>query len=892
MFRLRSLFVLVAAVLVTAATAAAQSGSASLRVTVVDETAAVLPGATVLLVGNDGAEQTLQADELGLVNVTGLTPGDYTIGASFPGFKPATGTLNVKRGNNQTVLRLALASIAEEVTVETADASERRDNGFTQTLSQEEIDGLSDDPDEMADQLAQMAGPGAQIFVDGFRGGRLPPKNQIQQVRFRTNSYAAEYHDAGMVRVEVITRPGMGDWRSRITFGFRDTSLNARNAFASTRPPEQTRRVQVSSQGPIKKGKTSVSFSAEGNSSYDAQTIVAATPTGDVRDQVRRPNDVLNTNIRLEHALSPGNSIRAEYQRRTQNRDNLGVGDFSLQERAWSSDSTTDTLRVRNTRTIGKKVFSELKFEFNQSTSKNNSLSQDPTLQVLDAFTGGGAGQSGTREGRQFTIDQSIDFTVRKHALRAGVLFEAGAWDSTQQTNANGTYTFSSLADFLAGIARTYTRRVGDPTVSYSQYQAGWYIQDDFRLSKNLQASVGLRQEVQTHLSDKWNLAPRAAFTWTVKKTNVRGGYGIFYDWYDAQTYEQTVRVDGVKQVDEVILNPTYPVTATSSGTRLPASRIQASDALTQPIVHQASIGFDKNLKEWMGVRADYMWTRGYDVLRSINVNAPVDGVRPDPTVGNVSEITASGKRASDRLSVGLNLRVPNKRIFGNVMYQLGSVRNNADSVLSLPSNSNDPDADWGPGMQDIRHRLFVMANFPLPQGFRAGLNMQMSSARPYNITTGLDTNGDTVFNDRPEGVTRNSARGAGAMTVDLRLTKSFNLGGLLGGGPEGVPMGSAPPPPPAGGAANQRTTGGTGGASFQQGPGGGPGGGGGDGPRMVIMEGSNSRYRADLYINVQNLFNQTNLNGFIGNQLSPFFGRATSAQAARRIELGATFSF
>ena len=191
MFRLRSLFVLVAAVLVTAATAAAQSGSASLRVTVVDETAAVLPGATVLLAGNDGVERTLQADELGLVNVTGLTPGDYTIGASFPGFKPATGTLNVKRGNNQTVLRLALASIAEEVTVETADASERRDNGFTQTLSQEEIDGLSDDPDEMADQLAQMAGPGAQIFVDGFRGGRLPPKNQIQQMRFRTNSYAA-----------------------------------------------------------------------------------------------------------------------------------------------------------------------------------------------------------------------------------------------------------------------------------------------------------------------------------------------------------------------------------------------------------------------------------------------------------------------------------------------------------------------------------------------------------------------------------------------------------------------------------------------------------------------------------------------------------------------------
>jgi hypothetical protein len=877
MRRVRSFLAVVAAVLVTAVTAAAQSGSASLRVTVLDETAAVLPGATVYVVGNDGVEHPVQVDELGVGSVSGLTPGQYTIGASYPGFRPSTGAITLRRGANQTTVTLAVA-ISEEVTVAETDAAERRDNGFTTTLSQAEIDALSDDPDEMADQLAQMAGPGAQIFVDGFRGGRLPPKDQIQQIRFRTNSFAAEYHDAGMVRVEVITRPGMGDWRSRVTFGFRDSSLNARNAFADTRPIEQVKRVQVSSQGPLKKGKTSVTFSAEGNASYDAQTIVAATPDGDVRGQVRRPSDVLNTNIRLEHALSPGNSIRAEYSRRTQDRDNQGVGDYDLQERAWSSDSTTDTLRVRNTRTIGKKVFSELKFEFVQSSSENTSFSTAPTLRVLEAFTGGGAGQTGVREGRQFTIDQSLDFTIRKHALRAGVLFEAGSWDSTQQTNANGTFTFSSLADFQAGLARTYQRRVGDPNVSYSQYQLGWYIQDDFRLTKNLQASLGLRQEVQTNIDDKWNLAPRAAFTWTVKKTNVRGGYGLFYDWYDSQTYEQTLRVDGVRQYDEVILNPTYPLTTGTTGERLPASRIQAA-ALTQPIVHQASLGFDRNITPWMGVRADYMCTRGYDVLRSINVNAPVDGVRPDLTVGNISEIVSTGKRASDRLSAGLNLRAPQRRMFGNVMYQLGSIRNYADSALSLPSNSNDPDADWGPAAQDVRHRLFVMANFPLVFGLRAGMNMQLSSARPYNITTGLDDNGDTVFNDRPDGVGRNSARGAKQMTVDLRLTKSINLGGLLAGGPEGVPMGTPPPPPPPGGGA----------ANAMQ-PG--AGGGGGDGPRMVIMEGSNSRYRADFYVSVQNLFNQTNLNAFTGNQLSRLFGQATSAGAARRIEVGATISF
>ena len=93
--------------------------------------------------------------------------------------------------------------------------------------------------------------------------------------------------------------------------------------------------------------------------------------------------------------------------------------------------------------------------------------------------------------------------------------------------------------------------------------------------------------------------------------------------------------------------------------------------------------------------------------------------------------------------------------------------------------------------------------------------------------------------------------------------------------------MGTPPPPPPSGGAAAQRGMGG--------GPG---GGGGGDGPQMVIMEGSNSRYRLDLYVSAQNLFNRTNFNTFIGNVQSPYFGTATSAAPARRVEIGATVSF
>jgi hypothetical protein len=848
----RALFV-IASTLVPLAVEA--QGQSALRVTVRDETQKLV-------------------DETGVAAFTALTPGAYQVRVEAEGFQGYTVPFTVKRGNNTAIATLTVA-IKEDVFVNEEDAATRRDNGFTTTLTADDIAGLSDDPEEMAEQLRQMAGPGAQIFVDGFRGGRLPPKDQIQQIRFHTNSYAAEYHDAGMVRVEVITKPGMGGWRGNFNFGFRDESLNAPNAFAPVRGPEQQKRFMVNFQGPLAKGKTSLAVSADGNLSYDARTIVARTPEGQINDQVRRPVDGVNASVRLEHAISPTNSVRAEYSRREDTRRNLGVGDFDLMERAYETDTINDSLRVRNTRTIGKKIFSELRFEVTQSQNTLSSASALPTIRVLDAFTSGGAGQAGVREGRQFTVAQNVDFTIAKHALRAGVEVNGGWWDSTQHSNANGTFTFSSLDDFLAGRPRNYTRRVGDPTVNYSQYEAGWYIQDDFRLSKNFNLSLGLRQEIQTHLDDKWNFAPRAAFSWAVGKANVRGGYGIFYDWLEANVYEQSVRVDGLHQIEEVIINPSFPLVSVDTGTILPASRIQLGPQLTQPTIHQASIGYEKNLKEWATFRTDYMFTRATNVLRAVNVNAPVNGVRPDPTVGNVTEIGSTGRRATDRVNVALMLRQPSRRIMAHVMYQYANSRNHADSPLSLPSNSNDPDADWGPSAMDIRHRLFLMANTPLPYNLRASAQAQFSSAPPYSITTGLDNNGDTVFNDRPDGVGRNSARGASQWNVNLRLSRSFNLGGLLGDGP--VMIGAPPPPPPS---------------NMQRGPGGGAGEGSGGPMQVMMMEGGASRYRLDLYVQAFNLFNTTNLNTFIGNQLSPYFGTATSAAPPRRVEVGLSLSF
>jgi hypothetical protein len=871
--------VLGSAAMVSAQVVQGTGVGSSLRVTVLDPTDAALIIAQVTIVDARGVEQVKPVDDRGVAIFDNLSPGTYQVKAAAESFRPINTPFTVRRGENRTTLRLALATIEQSVVVQDQDAANRRDNGFTQTLSQEQIDALPDDPDEMAEELMRMAGPGAQIFVNGFRGGRLPPKDQIQQIRFHTNSFSSEYHEAGMVRVEVITKPGMGGWRGMTNFGFRDESLNAKNHFADEKGPEQMRRYMVNFQGPIAKGKTGLTVSFDGNSSYDSRTINALSPAGSsVTGLAQAPTDAMNFSARVEHLVNAQDQLQLEYSRRQNDRSNIGVGDFDLPERAYATDNSTDTFRVRSTNVIGKKLFSEFRFSLIDSTLSTTSMSTLPAIRVNEAFNAGGAGQLGDRHARELEIAQNFDFNAgRKHSMRAGLLFEAGWWDSNQRANAFGTYTFTSLDAYNAGRPATYSIRSGDPIVDYRQIKAGWYLQDDFRPAKSLQMSVGVRQEIQTQIDSRWNLAPRAALTWNAtKKTTVRGGYGIFYDWYDSALYEQTIRVDGNHQVDLIVQNPSFPVTD-ASGTRLPASIIRAA-SLEQPVIQQASIGVERPLAAWADVRTDYMWTRGSNSLRSVNVNAPVNGVRPDPAVGNITEIQSTGKRASDRVTVAFNARYIPRRILGMVMYQYANARNYADFPTALPSDSTNPDADWGPSAQDVRHRLFLNFNAPLANGVRMGLSVQGSSALPYNVTTGLDDNNDTVFNDRPAGVGRNSARGASQWTANIRLNKSFPLGGVRSG-PPNMPV---PPPPTGGGAGNQ-------GAMNQRVGGGGPGG---DGPQMVVMEATNARYRLDVFLNIQNAFNSVNYNAFIGNQLSPFFGTATSAAAPRRVEVGFSLGF
>ena len=524
-----------------------------------DQTGAALIIASVTIVDANGTPHTLQVDDHGVATFTALATGTYQLQADAESFQSYDGPITLKKGANQITLTLPLAGLNEQVIVRNS-TDDVRGNSFTSELTPQEIAELPDDPDELQQVLDQMAGPGATMRVNGFTGGRLPPKSQIRSIRFRMNSFDAEYHEGGGFGIDIVTKPGMDDWKGMSNFGFRDESLNARNAFAPTLAPEQYRRFGLNADGPIVKGRTSLALNFDGNNSYDSKTINATTPDGLVNGSVRTPEDRMFGSLRVDHSLSKTQQMLFEVQRNYIKRDNLGVGDFDLPSRAYTSETADTAVRFALNGTIVPKVAHELRVRFESSYATQSSASADPTVIVQGAFSTGGAGKNSNRQAKTLEVADNIDWTVaKKHAFRAGLLGEMDWYDTTDLTNFNGTFTFGGLDRYDLGLPTTYTQRLGTSAVNYTYAQLGLYVQDTWTPNKRLSLSIGLRQEFQSHLGDYANLAPRLGFTWQVSESTVRGGYGVFNDWYDASDYQQVLLVNGVNQQDEVIRFPGYP---------------------------------------------------------------------------------------------------------------------------------------------------------------------------------------------------------------------------------------------------------------------------------------------------------------------------------------------
>jgi hypothetical protein len=453
------------------------------------------------------------------------------------------------------------------------------------------------------------------------------------------------------------------------------------------------------------------------------------------------------------------------------------------------------------------------------------------------------------------------------HSIRTGILLEGGRYHSDEFSNYLGTFTFASLADYEAGKPSTYTRRLGDPDIRYSNLQIGLYIQDDYRLTRSLMLSYGLRYEAQSLVADELNFLPRVSLTYSPLKsgkTTFRGGIGYFSDWLGTSTYEQTLRVDGFRQQELNILNPSYPDPGIE-GTTPPTNRYLLDDGLALPAGAGANAGIDQAITSALRLTVSYTFRRGTDLLRGRNLNAPIDGARPDPAFSNVVEVQSDAGARTHALSVGAVMMMPAwRQTFFHANYTLGSSTTNTTGPFGLPADGDDLEGEWG--VSSPRHRAGGMISTQPIRNVGVTVNFRALSGTPYNVTTGTDVNADGVFNDRPDGTPRNSARTSALWDIGLRVSYAIGFGNRSqnsGAGPGGQTVVMV-----------------------------GGGGGGGGMPAGLGGGASDKRFRVEFYASVQNLTNHDNYIGYSGVQTSPFYARPTNVLNPRKIEIGTRFQF
>jgi len=866
---------------------------AKLLITVVDSTGGVLPNATVTIVGTEPATKAatldvLKTDDKGQVTVDKLVPGRYTMRAEFPAFTPTElKDQRLRPGDNKHILILPVKGMTEGVVVgrDARDVATDRTLTFGSVLTREQIEALSDDPDEMRRQLQEMS-PDAVIRVDSFEGQQLPPKAQIKSIRISRDQFAAENHSA-FSSIDIITQPGIGPLRTNMNGNFYDSSMDGKNPLVNARGPGQNRGAGANLGGTLVKNKADFSIGFNGSNNWSSPQIYASTIGGTAKAEylpIKQPSVNTGVNGLLNYALTKDQVIRAGINYGQNNRENIGVGQHDNIERAYSVQSTNWGIRFQETGPVGRRMVTNTRFMLNVGRSESESTFEGVTIVVPDAFTRGGAQRSGGTYNRSFALQQDLDYVRGLHSWRAGIMLDGGYSSTTTSTNYLGTYTFESVDAFNAGRPRTYTRRIGDPSVSYWNVQSALYVQDDYKPRKNLSISLGLRYETQLRVHDLMNFSPRAGFTWSPLKSgrmSVRGSWGLFYDWFPMGTYAQVLQTDGTRQRDINILNPTFPDPGPLPSST-PVNRYLLEDHRNMPQTNRTSAGVSGSLKR-LSMSMNYSYSRSSNQLVGNNLNAPVNGVRPDPSFANVIRAVGLAESRTHQISGNLSMSLAPGTALGGpptgpassqpffrlrrnlsvfMFTGLTRARNNSDGSFAVPA-SGSLEGEWGP------------APFGGPWNINAGFNSGMiknlsfswslnANAGPYyTIRTGIDDNRDAIINDRPAGVGRNTERGAASLNSYMSITYNIGFGkqASSAAGPMGPMMIME-----RGGA-----------VAVQMGPAGAP---------------SAPRYRLNFGVYIDNPTNHANYGSYSGVMTSEFFKQPTSAFGVRRLtfRMGLTF--
>ncbi|HET8887292.1 MAG TPA: carboxypeptidase regulatory-like domain-containing protein [Candidatus Angelobacter sp.] len=906
----------------------AQAPTGHLRGQIVDQTGAVIPGAAITVKNSSGLVVSATSDGSGAYDVKNLAPGKYTVSVTAQGFVTAAREVEIAAGQLKQIDIPMVVLVKEEnidVQSDAARVSTSSDNNASSVvISGKDLDALSDDPDELQSELQALAGPsagpnGGQIYIDGFTGGQLPPKSSIREVRINQNPFSAQYDRMGFGRIEILTKPGTDKLHGQFFFNDNHSFMDALNPFAAAEPDFSTQMVSGNVGGPLGK-KASYQINAERRNINEAAVVNPAAFSAANVPVVGVLNPRMRTNLsaRFDYQVSASNTLMVRYQFTHNHEENDGISQLSLPAQGYNQTGNENEIQISDTQILSPHAINETRFEWERGNTDQNSLFLTPEINVLGQFIDGGnaLGISSVIT-NHYELQNYTSINKGNHFFRLGGRLRATANSSTSTQNFNGTYTFDSLAAFQSGTPRQLLIVTGNPLTEDTLVDGGLYAEDDWKVRPNMTVSYGLRYETQNGIRYQGNWAPRVGFAWglgkkgTQPKTVIRTGFGMFYDRFAQNLIMQAERLNGTNQKQFIIQNPSYPnLPSLSSLASVPTTTYAIDPGLQTPYTVQFAGSVERQLTKSATLTGTYLHSHGVHQLFSSVVSLP-----PAPQY----QFESGGVFNQNQFIVNFNVRAGTRlTIFSFYMFShANSDTAGANSFASDPTKGIA--ADYGRAAFDVHNRLFLGGTWALPHGFRISPFMVFNSGAPFNIITGTDLNGDSIFNDRPAFATdlsrlsvvqtsfgafdtspipgqtiipSNFGPGPSQFTLNLRLGKTIGLGPKLEaanpapqqgqqGGQHGPPGGGRP-----GGESR-----GPGGPVMGGGPRGGPFGG---------PERSNQRYSLTFSANARNIFNKVNPGPPIGNLSSGLFGQSTALaggvfntqSANRRIDLQMMFSF
>lgn len=847
--------------------------AATLSGIVEDKNGAIVSGTTVTATQLETNQiQTVNADSNGRFRFSYLTAGNYEIKAEKSGFAPSVKKIFVTIGQALEVnFELAIGEVNAEVDVtDETQILETSRTQVTETIRPRDVENLPLNGRNFIDlallvpgvsrtnlgttqrfaETSAVQGSGISIagqrnlnngfVVDGSSAnddaadlaGTSYSQEVVREFQVITSGGIAEFGRASGGFINILTQSGTNTWRGR-GYGFlRNDSLDARNPLALVKDELKQYQYGVSVGGPIVRDKTFLFTNFE-QSKRDDVSIITISPANVATINARLDainfagprietgnvpggTDTTNYFLRIDHPLTSRNQFTATYSLYDLSAINSRtVGGLNSVSRGTNLANRDHTFNFNNVTTVSSRAINELRFQYRRSNldaPTNDSIG--PAVNITNVASFGIATFSPLeRDINLYQVSDSYSTTFGAHSLKVGGEFLLNRLNIRFPGAFEGVYSFTSLANFLSGNYFQYQQAFGRDSQFQSNPNFGIFVQDEWKVRKDLTFNVGLRYD-QQHLpdpiqTDNNNVAPRVGVSYAPgdRKTVFRASYGLYYERLPLRATSNALQRDGVNYFVAILSRtspgaPVFPnrLTAAPSTLITKPSITRIDPNIENAYSQQANAQIERELPYNSSFSVGYIYNRTQHLIRSRNVNVPtctsaVDPnlCRPDPNFGNISRSEGSGNSLYNGLVVSFNKRA-NRYAGLRVSYTLSkSIDDAGNFFFSSPQNNFDLNDDRGLSDNDQRHRLTISGTLNTPQasgdsvlqkvygGFQLSYIYTYASSLPFNILLGTDRNGDTNNNDRPIGVGRNTGRGFAFSSFDLRLSRRFKFNERFG---------------------------------------------------------------------------------------------------------------